>query len=70
MDVVYGDDQWGEIHALNSSTGVEFMVVDNPLHGVTKILVEDFDSDGMNDLAWGAGATYSGPDNWLIVNTR
>ncbi len=68
--MLYGDDQWGEVHALDGNTGEEFLTIDNPEHGVTIIIVDDFDNDGKNDLAWGAGYSSSGADYWFIADPK
>jgi hypothetical protein len=43
VDIVYGDDQWGAIHALSAVDGTEFAAVQNPEHGTTFVAGEDFD---------------------------
>ena len=70
LDVVYGDDQWGEIHALVPNNGFEFMRIDNPEHGVTDVVIADMNMDGINEVMWGAGATSTGPDYWFIADPR
>ncbi len=52
IDVIYGDDQWGEIHALDSQTGEELGQVDNPEHGVVGLSIGDYDGDGINEISW------------------
>ncbi|MCK8125896.1 Ig-like domain-containing protein [Pseudoalteromonas sp. 2CM39R] len=66
QDLVYGDGQWGQIHALSLSTGQEFWQINNPEHSVSSILVDDFNLDGKTDIAWGAGYTSSGDDGFHI----
>ena len=46
QDLVYGDGQWGQIHALSLSTGQEFWQINNPEHSVSSILVDDFNLRG------------------------
>ncbi len=54
LDVIYGDDQWGALHALDGETGKEFWSLDNPEHGVTSIVIGDLNGDGQaNEIAWG-----------------
>lgn len=65
-DVIYGDGQWGSLHALNASTGEEFWAIDNPNHGVTQIIVADLDKDGKQDIGWGGGYSSSGEDNFYV----
>ena len=61
-EVLYGDGQWGAIHALSADTGTELWNVKNPDHGVTDIAVFDADHDGRLELLWGAGWSDTGPD--------
>ena len=68
IDVLYGDDQWGSVHALDAATGEELLAVSNPDHGVTNIVTVDMDGDGANELAWGSGASSSGEDLWYFAD--
>ena len=61
-ETLYGDGQWGGVHALSPSTGDELWFVQNPEHGVTDIAVFDADHDGQPELIWGAGWSSTGPD--------
>lgn len=65
-DVIYGDGQWGGLHALNANTGEEFWNIGNPNHGVTNIIVADLDNDGKQDIGWGGGYSSSGEDNFYV----
>lgn len=67
-EVVYGDDQWGSIHALDSGTGAALWSVANPEHGVADIAVGDLDGDGERELIWSAGWTSSGADYLYVVD--
>ena len=67
-ELLYGDGQWGAIHALNAQTHAELWTANNPDHGVTDIGVFDADDDGQLELLWGAGATSSGPDYMYVVS--
>lgn len=60
-DIVYGDGQWGKLHALDGN-GTEFWSINNPEHGVTDIAILDADADGDQDIVWGAGFSSTGPD--------
>ena len=70
LDILYGDDQWGNIYALDSQTGEEFWKIRNPEHGVTAIAVADFDGDGSIEIAWGAGWSSTGADYLYIVDVE
>lgn len=65
-EILYGDGQWGQIHALDESTGSELWNVNNPEHGVTGMFVSDLDQDGKLELAWSAGHTSTGPDHLYV----
>jgi hypothetical protein len=67
-ELLFGDGQWGLIHALNAQTHAELWTVNNPDHSVTDIGVFDADNDGQLELLWGAGATSSGPDYMYVVS--
>jgi len=61
-EILYGDGQFGKIHAYDVASRTEQWAIDNPDHGVTNIAVADVDGDGTQELLWGAGATSTGPD--------
>jgi len=67
-EVLYGDGQWGDVHALIGLTGEELWVVDNPEHGVTNILVADLDQDAQLELLWGAGYSSTGEDYLYVYD--
>ena len=67
-EVLYGDSQWGAIHVLAGTSGLEEWSVSNPEHGVTQIAVGDGDGDGVAEVFWGAGATSSGPDILFVAD--
>jgi hypothetical protein len=67
-EVLYGDGQWGAIHALDTVTRSEIWSVPNPNHGVTKIAVADTDGDGTLEVVWGAGYTSSGEDTLYVAS--
>ena len=62
VEVLYGDGQWGSIHALSAADGAELWRLGNPEHGVTDIAVFDADNDGRPELLWGAGWSSTGED--------
>lgn len=68
MELIYGDAQWGDIHVLVGTTGVEKWSVANPEHGVTRIAVADVDNDGVREVLWGAGHTSTGPDYLYVAD--
>jgi len=55
LEVLYGEDQWGEVHVLEGTTGAERWLVDNPEHGVSRIAVGDVDGDLAREVVFGAG---------------
>jgi hypothetical protein len=67
-DIIYGDGQWGKIHAIDVRTRLEKWSVENPEHGVSGIALGDVDQDGVSELIWGAGGSSSGPDFLFIAN--
>lgn len=71
-EIIYGDGQWGEIHAHDAVTLVEEWYIDNPEHGVTNIALFDTDGDGDLEVLWGAGASSTGEDHLYVhdVNTQ
>ncbi|MBU2112530.1 MAG: hypothetical protein KKE94_02015 [Gammaproteobacteria bacterium] len=66
LDAVYGDGQWGGLHAFELQTGEDFWSINNPEHGVTNIVIGDLDNDGSQDIGWGAGYSSSGADYFFI----
>lgn len=69
-EIIYGDGQWGSIHAQSGSDGSLLWEINNPEHGVTNIQVYDVDGDGELEVMWGAGATSSGQDNFYIHDVQ
>jgi hypothetical protein len=67
-EIIYGDGQWGSIHAINAQTHAEKWSVANPEHGVSGITMGDVDSDGTKEILWGAGGTSSGPDYLSVAD--
>lgn len=53
-EVVYGDDQWGEIHAVDARTGTDVWIIDNPDWGVYGLDIGDVDGDGKLEVVWAA----------------
>jgi hypothetical protein len=52
-EILYGDGQWGEIHAIDARTHSQLWMVGNPAHGVSGIAYADVDQDGSKELIWG-----------------
>ncbi len=65
-EILYGDAQWGSIHALDAQSGLELWRIANPDHGTTNIAVVDSDSDGAIEVIWGAGASSTGADHLYV----
>ncbi|GFE61942.1 FG-GAP-like repeat-containing protein [Geobacter sp. AOG2] len=57
-EIVYGDGQWGKVHAVDVLTHSERWAVANPEHGVSGIALGDVDLDGKKELLWGAGGDF------------
>jgi hypothetical protein len=53
-EVVYGDDQWGKIHAVNARTGSDVWSINNPDWGVYNLGIGDVDGDGNLEAIWAA----------------
>lgn len=54
-EAVLGKGQWGNVFAIDLITRQTLWTVDNPEHGVGRILVADIDGDGERELLWAAG---------------
>jgi hypothetical protein len=67
-EIVYGDGQWGKIHAIDATTRTQKWAVSNPEHGVSGIALGDVDLDGKKEVLWGAGGTSSGPDYLYVAD--
>jgi hypothetical protein len=65
-EVLYGDGQWGDIYALDSSNGEVLWQIDNPSHGVTQIMVADLDNDEKLEIFWGSGYSSTGSDHLYV----
>jgi outer membrane protein assembly factor BamB len=65
-EVVYGDAQGGEVHAIDAATGTELWQLRNPQHGISRIAIADVDADGALELVWGVGGSSSGEDYFLV----
>ncbi len=68
LELVVGEGQHGDILIYDLASQQHISTIDNPLHGVTNLLVADTDSDGMNEIVWGAGHTSSGPDQMFVAD--
>jgi uncharacterized repeat protein (TIGR01451 family) len=68
-EIVYGDGQWGRVHAIDSTTLVKEWSVRNPEHGVAGIGFGDADHDGVVEVLWGAGWTSTGSDHLFVAST-
>ncbi|HZV81782.1 MAG TPA: FG-GAP-like repeat-containing protein [Geobacteraceae bacterium] len=67
-EILFGDSQWGKIHAVDVRTHADRWTVNNPEHGVSGIAFGDVDLDGTKELLWGAGGSSTGPDYLYIAN--
>lgn len=66
-EILYGDGQWGSIHAIDGLTHQELWRISNPEHGTTQIGVGDADQDDQLEVLWGAGHTSTGPDYLYVA---
>jgi len=66
-EIIYGDGQWGKLHAIDARSHTERWSVNNPEHGVSGIALGDVDLDGKKELLWGAGGTSSGADYLYVA---
>ncbi|HXE95958.1 MAG TPA: FG-GAP-like repeat-containing protein, partial [Dongiaceae bacterium] len=69
-EIIYGDGQWGKVHAVDVRTHAERWAVSNPEHGVSGIAMADVDADGKKELLWGAGGSSTGPDFLYIADPQ
>ncbi|GFO60610.1 hypothetical protein GMST_29350 [Geomonas silvestris] len=67
-EIVYGDAQWGRVHAIDATTHLQRWSVNNPEHGVSGIAFADVDQDGKKEILWGAGGTSTGADFLYIAD--
>lgn len=67
-EILYGDGQWGRIHAIDAATRTQKWSVNNPEHGVSGIALGDVDKDGRSEVVWGAGGTSTGPDHLYVAD--
>ncbi|MBU5638326.1 VCBS repeat-containing protein [Geomonas sp. Red69] len=67
-EIVYGDGQWGEVHAVDARTRTERWAVANPQHGVSGLALSDLDRDGKKELLWGAGGSSTGADYLYVAD--
>jgi hypothetical protein len=57
LEVLYGDNQWGEIHLLDSE-GAEIWSFENPELGVSELAIGDGDGDGAPEIYWGGSHSF------------
>ncbi len=69
-ELIYGDGQWGSLHAIDLSNNEEKWSISNPEHGVSNVAFADFDLDGKLDVTWGAGYSSSGSDHLYIYDVQ
>lgn len=70
VEIVYGDGQWGEVHVMNGTNGVQLFEVANPEHSVTDIAIGELDDDDTNEIAFGAGFTSTGADYLYVADSE
>lgn len=67
-EIVYGDGQWGKVHAVDTRTRADKWAISNPEHGVSGLTISDVDLDGKKEVLWGAGGSSSGPDFLYVAD--
>jgi K319-like protein/VCBS repeat protein len=67
-EIIYGDGQWGQIHAIDARSHVQKWSVNNPDHGVSGVALGDVDRDGTKELLWGAGGSSTGADHLSVAD--
>lgn len=65
-EIIYGDGQWGKVHAIDVHSRTEKWSVNNTEYDVTGIAMGDVDQDGKTELLFGAGQGSSG-QSFLFV---
>jgi hypothetical protein len=66
--VLIGDAQWGSVHVVDGTTGVEHLAIANPEWGVTQMAVGNIGTNGATELIWGGDAGSSGPQRLVVAN--
>ncbi|GAB5452548.1 MAG: hypothetical protein Hals2KO_28760 [Halioglobus sp.] len=61
-EVLYGDEQHGEVHAIDGVSLDQLWELDNPTSGAPGIEVADIDNDGDLEVIWGSGSNSTAPD--------
>jgi hypothetical protein len=67
-EIVYGDGQWGKIHAIDVRTHAEKWSIGNPADGVSGIAFADVDLDGKKEILWGSGGGDTGADFLYVAD--
>jgi hypothetical protein len=67
-EILYGDGQCCEVHALDAATQNELWTIQNPDSGVTDIAVFDADGDGAREILFGGGWNSTGADHLNVHN--
>lgn len=66
VELLYGDGQWGSVHAFDTQTLTEIWHIDNPVHGVGNIAVGDSDDDSLLEVLYSGGHSDTGRDQLAI----
>ena len=67
-EILYGDNQGGTTHAIDTVTKAEKWSISCNDSGVSGIALGDLDNDGANEILWGAGGSSTGPDHLYVAN--
>lgn len=68
-EIIYGNGQWGDIHAIDPVSNIELWSIRDPGHGVTALAWGDTDADGQPEVLWGSNSN-SGYGNFFIGNPQ
>ena len=52
-EMIWAEDQWGDLHVVDARTGNELRTVPNPGYQLTRFAARDTNGDGRTDLTWG-----------------
>jgi hypothetical protein len=68
VEILLGQNQFGNIYAYDTVTLEQEWFVENPLYGISDIVVGDADNDGRNELMWASGHSCTCEDRFFVAN--
>ena len=69
IEMIVGNPYWGAVEGYNIA-GTKLWSISNPEYGVMGMTVGDPDTDGKNEILWGAGFASTGADVLLFGNAN